>query len=84
MDYSKLPIILPGDVEGDHFAKGGENSKNFGKLRDKEVENLDYHCCLKNGGHADPNAYEMKQSDIVRVTHSSTKPQFNVQSEKQS
>ena len=42
-DYSELANIHPRGVGDDNFAKGTEKCKIFGKLLDKEVENLEDH-----------------------------------------
>ena len=47
LDYSELSNILPRAVKAEYFSKGTNQSKNLGKLLDKEVENLEDHGSLK-------------------------------------
>ena len=47
LDYSEVPYILAGDVNGENFANGTEKSESLASFLDKKVDELDDHDCPK-------------------------------------
>ena len=75
---SELANILLRAVKDDHFAKGTENCKILGNLKEKKVENLE---------NLDSPKFEILQKQLeqcgfAKVTRSDTNPHFVVQSER--